>query len=50
MRVQRPDGELQLTIPLHRNLKIGTLSAILADVATHVGASREDVASTLFGS
>ncbi len=34
-------GEHHLTIPLHSPLRIGTLSAILVDVATHFKLSRE---------
>ena len=42
-------GEHHLTIPRHDPLRIGTLAAILADVAEHRGLSRERVASRLFG-
>jgi predicted RNA binding protein YcfA (HicA-like mRNA interferase family) len=34
-------GEHHLTIPNHSPLKLGTLAAILADVAGHFGLSRE---------
>jgi len=37
-----------LTIPTHDPLKIGTLAAILADVAAHKGISREDLAKQLW--
>jgi predicted RNA binding protein YcfA (HicA-like mRNA interferase family) len=36
-------GEHHLTIPLHDPLRIGTLSAILLDVAKHFGWSRQEV-------
>ena len=38
-----------LTIPAHDPLKVGTLSAILADVAGHRKISREDLLQQLFG-
>ena len=37
-----------LTIPAHDPLKIGTLAAILADVAAHRGISREDLVRLLW--
>jgi predicted RNA binding protein YcfA (HicA-like mRNA interferase family) len=42
-------GEHHLTIPQHSPLRIGTLSAILADVATHFETSRDDLLERLFG-
>lgn len=42
-------GEHHLTIPQHTPLRIGTLSAILADVATHFEISREQLLDKLFG-
>jgi len=42
-------GEHHLTIPNHAPLRIGTLSAILADVATHFDISREQLLDKLFG-
>ena len=42
-------GEHHLTIPQHTPLRIGTLSAILADVATHFEFSREQLLGKLFG-
>ena len=42
-------GEHQLTIPQHTPLRIGTLSAILADVAKHFGITREQLLERLFG-
>jgi predicted RNA binding protein YcfA (HicA-like mRNA interferase family) len=38
-----------LTIPAHDPLKIGTLAAILADVAAHRGIGREDLVRQLWG-
>jgi predicted RNA binding protein YcfA (HicA-like mRNA interferase family) len=45
---QRPK-EHHLTIPLHDPLRIGTLAAILADVAAHHGMTREALIVRLFG-
>ena len=41
-------GEHHLTIPQHTPLRIGTLSAILADVATHMEISRDTLLERLF--
>jgi predicted RNA binding protein YcfA (HicA-like mRNA interferase family) len=41
--------EHHLTIPLHDPLRIGTLAAILADVATHHAMTRETLIIRLFG-
>ena len=42
-------GEHHLTIPQHTPLRVGTLSAILADVATHFKLTREPLFERLFG-
>jgi hypothetical protein len=42
-------NEHHLTIPLHDPLRIGTLAAILADVAAHHGMTREALITRLFG-
>ena len=42
-------GEHYLTIPQHTSLRIGTLSAILADVASHFELNREKLLEKLFG-
>jgi predicted RNA binding protein YcfA (HicA-like mRNA interferase family) len=41
--------EHHVTIPRHFPLRAGTLSAILADVATHAGIARDDLMQRLFG-
>lgn len=41
-------GEHHLTIPNHKDLRVGTLAAILADVADHLGMSKEEVIQSLF--
>ena len=42
-------GQHHITIPHHDPLKIGTLSAILAEVASHFGISRDELIQKLFG-
>lgn len=42
------NGTHHITIPDHRPIKVGTLSAILGDVATHHRMSREELFSLLF--
>jgi predicted RNA binding protein YcfA (HicA-like mRNA interferase family) len=42
-------GQHHLTIPQHSPLRIGTLSAILGDVATHFKISRDEIIQRLFG-
>lgn len=42
------DGEHHVTIPAHDPIKIGTLNAILRDVAEHAGLSREELLEELF--
>ncbi|TAK66178.1 MAG: type II toxin-antitoxin system HicA family toxin [Betaproteobacteria bacterium] len=42
-------SEHHVTIPLHDPLRIGTLAAILADVAAHQEISRDDLLERLFG-
>jgi len=41
------NGEHHITIPKHNPLRIGTLSAILSDVAEHIGISREELIERL---
>ena len=41
-------GEHHVTIPCHRSLRVGTLSAILRDVAGHLGIPRQRLVETLF--
>jgi len=41
-------GEHHVTIPCHDPLRVGTLAAILAEVAAHFGLSREDLADLLW--
>ena len=43
-------GEHHVTIPQHSPLRVGTLAGILSDVAEHLGVSRDEILSRLFGS
>jgi predicted RNA binding protein YcfA (HicA-like mRNA interferase family) len=42
------NGQHHLTIPNHDPIKIGTLQAILTEVAQHAGISKEEVIVRLF--
>ena len=42
-------GEHHVTIPNHSSLKIGTLAAVLTDIAAHLGVEREELLKRLFG-
>ena len=42
------DGDHHVTIPRHRELRVGTLNAILWDVANSRGMHRDDVVRELF--
>jgi predicted RNA binding protein YcfA (HicA-like mRNA interferase family) len=37
------NGEHHVSIPLHKPLKVGTLSALLSAVAAHLGLDREEL-------
>lgn len=41
-------GEHHVTIPRHRSLRVGTLNAVLRDVASHFQTTREELAERLF--
>jgi len=43
------NGEHHVTIPRHNSLRIGTLAGVLSDVAGHLGITRQELASRLFG-
>ena len=42
-------GEHHITVPYHDPLRVGTLSAILGDVAKHFGLNRNELLRELFG-
>jgi predicted RNA binding protein YcfA (HicA-like mRNA interferase family) len=44
----RQRGEHHVTIPDHASLRVGTLSAVLAEVAEHFGADRATLVAELF--
>ncbi len=41
-------GEHHITVPQHQDLRVGTLNAILNDVADHFDISREELITNLF--
>jgi predicted RNA binding protein YcfA (HicA-like mRNA interferase family) len=43
------NGEHHITVPNHDPLKIGTLSAIIADIAEHFSKSKDELLRELFG-
>ena len=42
-------NEHHVTVPLHRSLRVGTLSGMLADVAFYLEMGKEQLATELFG-
>ena len=42
-------GEHHITVPAHGFLRVGTLNAILSDVAVHFKKSKEELLQELFG-
>ncbi len=43
------NGQHHITIPNHDPLKIGTLSAIIADIAAHFNMTKDKLMQELFG-
>jgi hypothetical protein len=43
------EGEYHVTIPRHGSLRVGTPSAILSDVAGHLGIPRQTLTEALLG-
>lgn len=41
--------EHHITVPGHKDLRVGTLSAILTDIADHLGVDRDQLIQVLFG-
>ena len=41
-------GEHHITIPQHKDLRVGTLGAILNDIADHLGVNRDELIEMLF--
>jgi predicted RNA binding protein YcfA (HicA-like mRNA interferase family) len=49
LRLTSPEhGQHHVTIPNHEQLKVGTLAAVLGDVAAHFKISREELQRRLF--
>jgi len=44
----RQGGEHHVTVPQHSELRVGTVSGILGDVAKHFGMSRDELVERLF--
>jgi predicted RNA binding protein YcfA (HicA-like mRNA interferase family) len=42
-------GEHHITIPQHKDLRVGLLGAILLDISDHLGITREELVDSLFG-
>ena len=42
------NGEHHITIPNHTSIKIGTLSAILSDVAEHFSKTKDEIVKEIF--
>jgi predicted RNA binding protein YcfA (HicA-like mRNA interferase family) len=38
-----PDGDHHVTVPLHSPMRVGTLNAILTDIAAHLQMSKNDL-------
>lgn len=44
----KENGEHHITIPNHSQLRIGTLSSILSDIANHFNISKEELMRRIF--
>ena len=42
------NGEHHITVPAHKNIKVGTLNSILLDVANHFKITKEELLQKLF--
>ena len=42
-------GEHHVTIPMQRNLKIGTLNSVISCISTHMEISKKELTEKLFG-
>jgi len=43
------EGEHHISVPKHKPLKVGTLSSIVTEVASHLKTNRETLSKELFG-
>ena len=50
MRLTRiaKEGDHHITIPKHKDLKLGTLNSIVKDVAEHLGIARDELVRKLW--
>jgi predicted RNA binding protein YcfA (HicA-like mRNA interferase family) len=48
LRSSAGEGVHNLTVPAHRPLKVGTLSAVLSDVAQYLGMDKQELIRQLF--
>jgi len=48
LRLSKTNPTHHITIPDHSNLRLGTLSSILNDVASNLGISKDDLLKKLF--
>jgi predicted RNA binding protein YcfA (HicA-like mRNA interferase family) len=48
LRSSAGEGVHSLTIPAHRPLKVGTLSAVLSDIAKHLEIDKQELIGRLF--
>ncbi len=50
IRLAKEDvGQHHVTIPNHSSLRVGTLSAIINDIAAHLSISKDEAIKRLFG-
>jgi hypothetical protein len=42
------NSEHHITIPVHKELRVGLLNAILSDIADHLDLSRDELADSIF--
>ena len=49
LSIEKDEVQHHLTVPAHDPLKLGTLAAIIFDVAQHKKASKDQVVRLLFG-
>lgn len=43
------NGQHHITVPLHDELRVGTLSAIVSDIAQHFNLSKSEIVQRIFG-
>lgn len=49
LTITTDNSQHSVTVPRHRTVNVGTLDAILTDVASFLGMSKSEVRETLFG-